>query len=88
MPCKGGVPGVRRHDARDGHPAGSPRRRLGHRGQGRFLDRIATHVLAFEADGVVRWFEGNFAEYEEFRHRELGVAADRPHRIRYKGLAG
>ena len=37
-----------------------------------FLDRIATHVLAFEGDSVVRWFEGNFTEYEEFRHRELG----------------
>ncbi len=53
-----------------------------------FLDRIATHVLAFEGDSVVRWFEGNFTEYEEFRHRELGVAADQPHRIRYKRLAG
>jgi ATP-binding cassette ChvD family protein len=53
-----------------------------------FLDRIATHVLAFEGDSVVRWFEGNFTEYEEFRHRELGVAADQPHRIRFKKLAG
>ena len=53
-----------------------------------FLDRIATHVLAFEGDSVVRWFEGNFTEYEEFRHRELGTAADQPHRIRYKRLAG
>ncbi len=52
-----------------------------------FLDRIATHVLAFEGDSVVRWFEGNFTEYEEFRHRELGTAADQPHRIRYKKLA-
>ncbi len=52
-----------------------------------FLDRIATHVLAFEGDSVVRWFEGNFTEYEEFRHRELGTAADQPHRIRYKRLA-
>jgi len=52
-----------------------------------FLDRIATHVLAFEGDSVVRWFEGNFTEYEEYRHRELGVAADQPHRIRYKKLA-
>ena len=51
-----------------------------------FLDRIATHVLAFEGDSVVRWFEGNFTEYEEFRHRELGVAADQPHRIQYKRL--
>jgi len=53
-----------------------------------FLDRIATHVLAFEGDSVVRWFEGNFTDYEAFRHRELGVAADQPHRIRYKRLAG
>ncbi len=53
-----------------------------------FLDRIATHVLAFEGDSQVRWFEGNFTEYEEFRHRELGVAADQPHRIKYKKLAG
>ena len=53
-----------------------------------FLDRIATHVLAFEGDSQVRWFEGNFTEYEEYRHRELGVAADQPHRIRYKRLAG
>jgi sulfate-transporting ATPase len=53
-----------------------------------FLDRIATHVLAFEGDSVVRWFEGNFTEYEAFRHRELGVAADQPHRIRYRKLAG
>ncbi len=52
-----------------------------------FLDRIATHVLAFEGDSQVRWFEGNFTEYEEFRHRELGTAADQPHRIRYKKLA-
>ncbi len=52
-----------------------------------FLDRIATHVLAFEGDSVVRWFEGNFTEYEEYRHRELGAAADQPHRIRYRRLA-
>ena len=52
-----------------------------------FLDRIATHVLAFEGDSQVRWFEGNFTEYQEYRHRELGVAADQPHRIRYKRLA-
>ena len=52
-----------------------------------FLDRIATHVLAFEGDSQVRLFEGNFTEYEELRHRELGVAADQPHRIRYKRLA-
>src|SRR5262245_20938479 len=53
-----------------------------------FLDRIATHVLAFEGDSQVRWFEGNFSDYEEWRHKELGTAADQPHRIRYKRLAG
>jgi len=53
-----------------------------------FLDRIATHVLAFEGDSQVRWFEGNVSDYEAFRHRELGAAADQPHRIRYKRLGG
>ena len=53
-----------------------------------FLDRIATHILAFEGDSQVRWFEGNVSDYEAFRHRELGTAADQPHRIRYKRLAG
>ena len=52
-----------------------------------FLDRIATHVLAFEGDSQVRWFEGNFTEYEEWRHKQLGTAADQPHRIKYKKLA-
>ena len=52
-----------------------------------FLDRIATHVLAFEGDSQVRWFEGNFSEYETWRHKELGSAADQPHRIKYKPLA-
>ena len=52
-----------------------------------FLDRIATHILAFEGDSQVRWFEGNFSEYEAFRKRELGAAADQPHRIKYKPLA-
>jgi ATP-binding cassette ChvD family protein len=52
-----------------------------------FLDRIATHVLAFEGNSQVRWFEGNFSEYESWRHKELGVAADQPHRIKYKPLA-
>ncbi|MEP6660144.1 MAG: energy-dependent translational throttle protein EttA [Acidimicrobiales bacterium] len=52
-----------------------------------FLDRIATHVLAFEGDSQVRWFEGNFTEYEVLRHKELGAAADQPHRIKYKRLA-
>ena len=51
-----------------------------------FLDRVATHVLAFEGDSVVRWFEGNFSEYEAFRHKELGAEADQPHRIKYKPL--
>jgi ATP-binding cassette ChvD family protein len=51
-----------------------------------FLDRIATHILAFEGDSQVRWFEGNFTEYEEWRHKELGVEADQPHRIKYKPL--
>jgi len=52
-----------------------------------FLDRIATHVLAFEGESQVRWFEGNFSEYEEFRRREFGAAVDQPHRIKYKKLA-
>jgi len=52
-----------------------------------FLDRIATHVLAFEGDSQVRWFEGNFSEYETWRKKELGSAADQPHRIKYKPLA-
>ncbi len=51
-----------------------------------FLDRIATHVLAFEGDSKVRFFEGNFEDYEQARRRELGPAADRPHRITYKRL--
>jgi ATP-binding cassette ChvD family protein len=51
-----------------------------------FLDRIATHVLAFEGDSQVSWFEGNFEAYEEHRHEVLGDAADRPHRITYKRL--
>jgi ATP-binding cassette ChvD family protein len=51
-----------------------------------FLDRIATHILAFEGDSQVRWFEGNFSEYEAFRRRELGAEADQPHRIKYKPL--
>ncbi len=52
-----------------------------------FLDRIATHILAFEGDSQVRWFEGNFSEYEAQRKSELGAAADQPHRIKYKPLA-
>ncbi|MGE3326650.1 MAG: energy-dependent translational throttle protein EttA [Acidimicrobiia bacterium] len=52
-----------------------------------FLDRVATHVLAFEGNSQVRWFEGNFSDYEVFRHKELGAEADTPHRIKYKPLA-
>lgn len=52
-----------------------------------FLDRIATHMLAFEDDGSVVWFEGNFADYEKDRRRRLGVDADQPHRLKYKKLA-
>src|SRR5579872_6860841 len=51
-----------------------------------FLDRVATHVLAFEGDSEVRWFEGNFSDYEADRRKRLGVDADQPHRIRYKPL--
>jgi ATP-binding cassette ChvD family protein len=51
-----------------------------------FLDRIATHILAFEGDSSVFWYEGNYSEYEEDRHRRLGTAADQPHRIKYRHL--
>jgi len=51
-----------------------------------FLDRIATHILAFEGESSVVWFEGNFSEYEEDRKKRLGAAADQPHRIRYRSL--
>ncbi|MBK5221861.1 MAG: energy-dependent translational throttle protein EttA [Acidimicrobiia bacterium] len=51
-----------------------------------FLDRVATHVLAFEGNSEVRWFEGNFSEYEAFRRKELGVDAEQPHRLKYKPL--
>jgi ATPase subunit of ABC transporter with duplicated ATPase domains len=51
-----------------------------------FLDRIATHILAFEGDSKVTWFEGNYQEYEADRHRRLGTDADQPHRIKYKPL--
>jgi ATP-binding cassette ChvD family protein len=51
-----------------------------------FLDRIATHMLAFEDEGRVVWFEGNYGEYEADRRRRLGAEADRPHRLRYKRL--
>ena len=49
-----------------------------------FLDRVATHILAFEGDSEVRWWEGNFSDYEADRHRRLGIEADQPHRIKYK----
>ncbi len=52
-----------------------------------FLDRIATHMLAFEGDSQAVWFEGNYEEYEADRHKRLGAEADQPHRIRYKRLA-
>jgi energy-dependent translational throttle protein EttA len=52
-----------------------------------FLDRIATHLLAFEGDSQVVWFEGNYQDYEADRRKRLGAAADQPHRIRYKPLA-
>jgi len=51
-----------------------------------FLDRIATHILAFEGDSQVTWFEGNYADYEADRHRRLGTEADQPHRLRYRRL--
>jgi ATP-binding cassette ChvD family protein len=52
-----------------------------------FLDRIATHILAFEGDSRVVWFEGNYADYEADRKRRLGVEADQPHRIKYRRLS-
>jgi ATPase subunit of ABC transporter with duplicated ATPase domains len=51
-----------------------------------FLDRIATHILAFEGDSQVRYFEGNFEAYEAERHARLGAEADQPHRIKYRRL--
>ena len=51
-----------------------------------FLDRIATHILAFEGQSQVRLFEGGWSEYEADRHRRLGQEADRPHRITYRKL--
>ena len=51
-----------------------------------FLDRISTHVLAFEGDAQVRWFEGNFSDYEAERHKRLGTDADQPHRMHYKPI--
>jgi ATPase subunit of ABC transporter with duplicated ATPase domains len=51
-----------------------------------FLDRIATHILAFEGDSRVVWFEGNYSDYEADRRRRLGAEADQPHRIKYRQL--
>jgi len=51
-----------------------------------FLDRIATHIMAFEGDSEVEWFQGNYQDYEADRHRRLGAEADRPHRIKYRKL--
>jgi ATP-binding cassette ChvD family protein len=51
-----------------------------------FLDRVATHILAFEGDSQLYWFTGNYADYEADRHRRLGIEADQPHRIRYRSL--
>ena len=53
-----------------------------------FLDRIATHILAFEGDSQVEWFEGNYEDYEKDRKRRLGADADRPQRLRYRKLSG
>jgi ATPase subunit of ABC transporter with duplicated ATPase domains len=51
-----------------------------------FLDRVATHILAFEGDSEVRFFDGNYSDYEADRHKRLGLEADRPHRIKYRSL--
>ena len=51
-----------------------------------FLDRVVTHILAFEGNSTVFWYEGNFSEYEQNRHDRLGTEADQPHRIKYKRL--
>jgi sulfate-transporting ATPase len=51
-----------------------------------FLDRLATHMLAFEGDSQVIWFEGNYEDYEADRHRRFGTDADQPRRIKYKPL--
>ncbi len=52
-----------------------------------FLDRIATHILAFEGECRAVWFEGNYQEYEEDRRKRLGAEAEQPHRLKYKKLA-
>ena len=52
-----------------------------------FLDRIATHILAFEGDSKVTWFEGNYADYAQYKQKELGDLALQPHRIKYKKIS-
>ena len=52
-----------------------------------FLDRVATHMLAFEGDSHVEWFEGNYQDYEADKKRRLGIGAEQPHRIKYKRFA-
>ncbi len=51
-----------------------------------FLDRVATHILAFEGESQVRWFDGNYSDYEADRRKRLGLEADTPHRIKYRRL--
>jgi ATPase subunit of ABC transporter with duplicated ATPase domains len=51
-----------------------------------FLDRIVTHILAFEGDSRVTWFDGNYSEYEADRKKRLGIQADQPHRIKYRPM--
>jgi len=51
-----------------------------------FLDRLATHILAFEGESQVVWFEGNYQDYEKNRKQRLGIGADQPHRIKYRKL--
>ncbi|MFG0250271.1 MAG: energy-dependent translational throttle protein EttA, partial [Phycisphaeraceae bacterium JB051] len=51
-----------------------------------FLDRLATHILAFEGDSKAHWYEGNFSAYEADRKRRLGAEADQPHRVKYRTL--
>ena len=51
-----------------------------------FLDRVATHILAFEGNSHVEWFQGNYADYEVDRKRRLGMDADQPHRLKYKSI--
>ena len=51
-----------------------------------FLDRVATHILAFEGNSEVIWFEGNYSDYEKDRRRRLGAKADQPHRLKYRQL--